>query len=58
MAEKIKLPNRRDEACAPLVTSANIDERLAGAPFAPKVAPKPAPPISGTSVTPGQATEG
>ena len=56
MDEKQKPHDLRDDAYAPLATTTNINESLAGAPSAPKVMPKPTPP--GTSVTPGQATEG
>ena len=59
MDAKQKPHDLRDDAYAPLATTTNINEKLAGAPSDPKVAPKSMPkPVSGISVTPGQATEG
>jgi len=62
MDAKPKPHDMRDEAYAPLGTKTDINDKLAGSPSAPKVMPtgnaKPAPKASGTSVTPGQASEG
>jgi hypothetical protein len=59
MDAKQKPHDLRDDAYAPLATSTDINDKLAGAPSTtvpPRTASKP--PATGTSVTPGQATEG
>ena len=59
MDAKPKPHDMRDEAYAPLGTKTDINDKLAGSPSAPNVTPKGnAKPASGTSVTPGQASEG